>query len=40
MEDREKNRLKLKSILFCTTTVYFIPFSLPSLKKEGRRKGE
>ena len=29
-------RLKFKSILFCTTTDYFLPFSFP--KKRGKKK--
>jgi hypothetical protein len=29
-----------KSIMFCTTIGYFLPFFSSLLKKEGRRKGE
>ena len=33
-------KVSFKSILFCTTTGYFLPFFSSLLKKEGRRKGE
>ena len=33
-------RVNFKSVQFCTTIVYFLPFFSSILKKEGRRKGD